>query len=149
MINLQAVRTLSKQGFSMAQIVVAMNTAETEGSANLDGWVVRYNDHGEMIVLHPSWCGIYVGDYSSHLIFQKNLSFTYGHFGFSNAKHGELSQVMERLAANKTNGFILCECDAGSYARRKKQVEKLGYTVYKSNISACETEISTCVFLVA
>ena len=149
MINLQTVKVLSKQGFSMAQITAAMNTAEAEGSANLDGWVVRYDDQGKMIVLHPSWCGIYTGDYSSHLIFQKNLSYTFSHYGYMSAKHGDLAQIMQRLEAHKTNGYILCECHAGSYERRRKQLEKLGYTVYKSNITACENEISTCFFLVA
>ena len=28
-------------------------------------------------------------------------------------------------------------------------LEHLGYTVHRSNISACETDISTCCFLIA
>ena len=149
MLNLDAVRTLSRHGYEMPAIVAAMNAAEATGSADLDGWIIRYNERGEMITVHPSWCGIYVGDYSAHIIFQKNLSYTYSRYGFMNAKHRDLPAVLEKLDAAKTNGYILCECCACDYARRKKQVEKLGYTVHRSNISACETDISTCCFLIA
>lgn len=149
MINLQTVQTLKRKGFEMSDILKAIHTAEETGEANLEGHVIRYNDRGEMIVLHPSWCGIYVGDYNSHIIFQKNLSYTFSKYGFMNAKHRDLVQVLAKLNEHKTNGFILCECCACDFNRRKKQVEKAGYTVYKSNITACENDISTCVFLIA
>ena len=35
------------------------------------------------------------------------------------------------------------------YTRIIEHNEKLGYTVHRSNISACETDISTCCFLIA
>ena len=149
MINLQTVTTLKNKGFEMPDILKAIHTAEATGEANLEGYVIRYNDRGEMIVLHPSWCGIYVGDYNSHIIFQKNLSYTFSKYGFMNAKHRDLVQVLAKLEAHKTNGFILCECCACDFNRRKKQIEKAGYTVHKSNISACDSDISTCVFLIA
>ena len=38
---------------------------------------------------------------------------------------------------------------AYSYERRKKQVEKLGYKVYKTNIDHCSHDTDTCVFLIA
>lgn len=149
MLNLNTVRTLARHGYEAPAIMAAVNTAEITGSADLDGWIIRYNERGEMILVHPSWCGIYVGDFKSHIIFQKDLSYTYGKYCFMNAKHRDLPAVLEKLDATKTNGFILCECCACDYARRKKQVEKLGYTVHRSNISACESDISTCVFLIA
>lgn len=149
MLNIQVVNTLKKQGFEISEIMNAIRAAEKDGEAILNGWTIRYNDRDEMIVVHPSWCGIYVGDYKSHVIFQKNISYHYNNFGFMPAKYNDLDRVLSALAANKTNGFILCECSAGQYDRRRKQVEKLGYTVYKSNISACTSEISTCVFLIA
>ena len=31
----------------------------------------------------------------------------------------------------------------------EKILEQLGYTVHRSNISACKTDISTCCFLIA
>ncbi len=149
MLNLNVIRTLSKHGYDMPAILAAVNAAEATGSADLDGWTIRYNDRGEMILVHPSYCGIYVGDYSAHVIFQKDISYTFGKYGFMNAKYRDLPAVLEKLEAAKTNGYILCECCACDFSRRKKQVEKLGYTVYRSNISACETDISSCVFLIA
>lgn len=149
MINIKTVNALLKHGLPMAEIKTALNFAEQYGEATLHGWVIRYNDRGEMITLHPSWGGIYVGDYTARLIFQKNLSYTYAKYGFMNAKHGDLQKILAKLDENKTNGYILCECDASSYKRRKKQVEKLGYTVYKSNIDQCDSDIATCVFLIA
>ena len=149
MINLYTVNNLKNHGFTMAEIKTAVNFAEQYGEATLHGWVIRYNDRGEMITLHPSWGGIYVGDYTARLIFQKNLSYSYGRFGYMHAKHGDLPKILDRLDENKTNGYILCECNASSYKRRKKQVEKLGYTVYKSNIDHCDSDIATCVFLIA
>lgn len=149
MINIQTVNALLKHGFTMTEIKTAVNFAEQYGEANLHGWLIRYNDRGEMITLHPSWGGIYVGDYTARLIFQKNLSYSYGKFGYMPANHGDLAKVLDRLDENKTNGYILCECNASSYKRRKKQVEKLGYKVYKSNIDHCDSDIATCVFLIA
>lgn len=149
MLNLNVARTLSNHGYDMPAILAAMNAAEAAGSADLDGWTIRYNDRGEMIAVHPSYCGIYIGDYSAHIIFQKSLSYTYSKYGFMQAKHRDLPAVMEKLDAAKTNGYILCECCACDFARRKKQVEKLGYTVHRSNISACESDISSCFFLVS
>lgn len=143
------VTTLKNKGFEMPEILNAIHTAEVSGEANLNGYVIRHNDRGEMIALHPSWCGIYVGDYNSHIVFQRNLSYTCNKYGFSNAKHRDLPQILEKLSSHKTNGFILCECLACNFSRYKKQVEKLGYTVHKSNISSCDSDISTCVFLIA
>lgn len=149
MINFKTVEVLTKKGYAMKDVLAAIRTAETAGQAELDGWVIRYNGRGEMITVHPSWCGIYVGDFNSHIIFQKDLSYTYSRYGFMSAKHRDLPQVLAKLDEYKTNGFILCECCACDYERRKKQVEKAGYTIHKSNISACESETSTCVFLIA
>ena len=104
MLNLASVRTLTRHGYDMPAILAAMNAAETTGSADLDGWTIRYNDRGEMITVHPSWCGIYVGDYSAHVIFQKNISYTFSHYGFMNAKYRDLPAVLEKLDAAKTNG---------------------------------------------
>ena len=129
MINLQTVHALKNKGYEMADIMAAINTAETNGEASIDGYLIRYNDRGEMILVHRSWGGIYVGDYDAKIIFQKNLSYTYGRYCYMTAKHGELSKVLAKLDENKTNGYILCECDAGSYNRRKKQVEKLGLSL--------------------
>lgn len=148
-INLRIAETLTRNGFDTKSIISAIRTAESTGSANLGGWIIRYNDVGEMILLHPSWCGIYTGDYNSHIIFQRNLSYTYSRYGFMNAKYRDLPQVLSKLEEHKNNGFILCECCACDFERRKKQLEKAGYTVYKSNISACDRDISTCVFLIA
>lgn len=83
MLNLDAVRTLTRHGYEMPAILSAMNAAETAGSADLDGWTIRYNERGEMITVHPSWCGIYVGDYAAHIIFQKNLSYRCGKYGYN------------------------------------------------------------------
>ena len=149
MINLQTVRVLVKQGFEMPAIMEAVKTAEATGSAELGGWVVRTGADGKMFAVHPSYCGIYVGDYSSHLIFQKNLSYSFGRFGFMSAKYRDLPTVLARLDEHKTNGFILCECCACQYERRKKQVEKEGFTVRRTNISACTSDTSTCFFLIA
>lgn len=149
MYNIQTINALVKRGYDVKTIVAAMDTAEATGSANLDGWIIRYNERGEMILVHPSWCGIYVGDYSAHVIFQKNISYTFSKYGFMHAKYRDLPAVLEKLDAAKTNGFILCECCACDFARRKKQVEKLGYTVHHSNIEACKSDISSCVFLIA
>lgn len=148
-INFRTVEILTKKGFSIHDIMTAIHNAESTGQSELAGWVIRYNDRGEMIVLNPSWCGIYVGDFNSHIIFQRNLSYRYGRYGYMSAKHRDLPQVLAKLDEHKTNGFILCECCACDYERRKKQVEKAGYIVHKSNISACDSEISTCVFLIA
>ena len=119
MLNLDAVRTLTRHGYEMPAILAAIHAAETNGSADLDGWTIRYNDRGEMITVHPSWCGIYVGDYSAHIIFQKNISYTFSRYGFMNAKYRDLSAVLEKLDAAKTTGFILCECCACDFPRRR------------------------------
>ena len=37
MLNLDAVRTLTRHGYEMPAILAAMNTAESTGSADLDG----------------------------------------------------------------------------------------------------------------
>ena len=147
--NKWTIRNLMNAGFTAAEIATAAAIAEANGQAALGGWVIRHNDRGELIAVHPSWAGIYVGDYKSHVIFQKNLSYTYSRYGYMNAKHGDLAKVLAKLDENKTNGFILCECMACSYSRRKKQVEKLGYTVHRSNIDQCEHDTATCVFLIA
>lgn len=149
MINLNVVNILKKCGFEMPEIMSAIRAAEKDGESILKGWTIRYNDRGEMIVVNPSWCGIYVGDFKSHIIFQKDISYHYKNYGFMSAKYGDLERVLANLAAHKTNGYILCECPAFQYDRRKKQVEKLGYTVHKTNVSACDNEISTCFFLIA
>lgn len=149
MINIKVVEVLKKQGYDMANIKAVLNEAEERGESFLDGWCVRYNSKGEMIILHPDSCGIYIGDYSAALHFERTLSFTYGNVGFHNAKHSELKRILSLLSEHKTNGYILCECCACDYERRKKQVEKIGYKVYKSNIQKCSSDISTCKFLIS
>lgn len=132
----------------MPDIIKTVNEAEKNGEAVLYGYVIRFNAAGKMIVLHPSWCGIYTGDYGAHIIFQKNISYSCGHFGFMSAKHSDLEKVLENCCKNSATEEILCECCADSFSRRCKQVEKLGYKVVKSNISACENDWSTCYFIV-
>lgn len=148
MINIKTVEVLKNKGFQMPDIIKTVNEAEKNGEAVLCGYVIRFNAAGEMIVLHPSLCGIYTGDYGAHIIFQKNISYSCGHFGFMSAKHSDLEKVLENCCKNSATEEILCECCAGSFSRRCKQVEKLGYKVVKSNISACENDWSTCYFIV-
>ena len=148
MINVKTVEVLRKKGFPMPDILKTVNEAEKNGEAALCGYVVRFNASGEMIVLHPSWCGIYAGDYGAHIIFQKNISYSCGRFGFMSAKHSDLEKVLENCRKNSTTEEILCECCADSFSRRRKQIEKLGYSVVKSNISACEKDWSTCYFII-
>lgn len=149
MSNLDVARTLSNHGFDMHTIRAAIDTAEGTGKADLNGWIIRYSCSGDMIVLHPSWCGIYVGDYDTHIIFQRDISYRCGICGYVSAKHHDLAAILERLNAAKTSAYILCECSAFQYERRKSQVEKLGYTVHHSNISACSSDWSPCVFLIS
>lgn len=148
MINIKTVEVLKKQGYDMADIKAVLNKAGANGEAYLDGWCIRYNKKGDMIVLHPSHNGIYIGDYNTHLIFQKNLSFSYANIGFSQAKHGELERVLTLLSKHSDTECIYCECPACDYNRRVKQVEKLGYRVLKTNIDKVEG-ISPCHFLIA
>ncbi len=148
MINIKTVEVLKKQGYDMADIKVALNEAETIGESYLDGWCIRYNKSGSMILLHPNHNGIYAGDYNTHLIFQKNLSFSYANIGFHQAKHGELEKVLTLLSTHSDTDCIYCECPACDYNRRIKQVEKLGYRVIKTNIDKVEG-ISSCHFLIA
>ena len=54
MLNLTSIRTLTNHGYDMPAILAAVHAAETNGSADLDGWTIRYNDRGEMITVHPS-----------------------------------------------------------------------------------------------
>ena len=146
-ISFKTIQILTKQGFQISEIMQTIHTAEKNGEAVLCGWVVRYNANGEMIVLHPSWCGIYTGDYSAHIIFQKNISYTCGHYSFTPAKHRDLATVLENC--QKHGGTeILCECCADSFNRRCKAVENLGFKVLRSNISACESNLSTCYFVI-
>ena len=145
--SFKTVQILTKNGFAMPEIMQTIRTAEKDGEANLSGWVVRYNADGQMIVIHPSWCGIYTGDYSAHIIFQKNISYTAGHFGFTPAKHRDLAEVLDRCK-QYGGAEILCECCADSFQRRCKAVEKLGFKVLRSNISACEHNWSTCYFVI-
>lgn len=149
-IDLKIANELKRKGFANAEIYEAFRKLEATGTAGIGGYAIRPTaDNDHLILLHPSWGGIYVGDYTAKIIFQKNLSYSFGRFGFMSAKHGDLPEVLKKLDEAKTNGFILCECDAGSYNRRKKQVEKLGYTVQKSNIDHCKRDHETCVFLIA
>lgn len=142
-IDFKVCKELLNKGFSPAEIQTAFDAAQKNGESSLNGWTIRKNSDGEWILLHPSWCGIYIGDYESHVIFQKNISCRSGRYGYAPAKYSELPAVLGRCSGN-----ILCECHADQYDRRKKQVEKLGYRVLKSNISACESSISTCVFVI-
>lgn len=148
MINVKTVEVLKKKGFQMPDIIKTVNEAEKNGEAVLGGYVVRFNAAGEMIVLHPSWCGIFSGDYDAHIIFQKNISYSCGRFGFIPAKHGDLEKVLENCRKNSATEEILCECCADSFSRRCKQVERLGYKVIKSNISACDRSWATCYFII-
>lgn len=146
--SFKTVQILTKQGFTMPEIMRTIHAAEKDGKADLKGWVVRFNADGEMIVIHPSWCGIYSADYNAHIIFQKNISYSAGHFGFMQTKHGELEKVLENCRKYSTTEEILCECCADSFKRRCKAVEKLGFKVLRSNISACEHGWSTCYFVI-
>lgn len=51
MLNLETVRTLTRHGYEMPAILAAIHAAETNGSADLDGCTIRYNDRGEMITV--------------------------------------------------------------------------------------------------
>lgn len=149
-IDLKIANELKRKGFDNSEIHEAFRKLETTGTSDIGGYTIRPTADGDhLILLHPSWGGIYVGDYKSHIIFQRNLSYTFNRYGFMNAKHGDLPEVLKKLDESKNNGFILCECNASDYPRRKKQVEKLGYTVHKSNIDHCKSDIATCVFLIA
>ncbi|MCD7919469.1 MAG: hypothetical protein LUG45_05250 [Clostridiales bacterium] len=150
MVSLSVVNDLHRAGFPMPEVRAAVLAAEENGSADIGGYVVRYRqDTGEMILLHPSWNGIYTGDYAARLNFQKELLYSFGHYALIHAKHRELPAVLETLEQHKTNGFILCECDAAAFPRRKRQVEKLGYTVHTSNIAFCDCDWSPCYFLIS
>ena len=142
-IDFKVCKVLLNKGFSPAEIQAAFETAQKNGEYSLNGWTIRRNSAGEWMVLHPSWCGIYVGDYDSHIIFQKNISCRSGKYGYAPAKYSELPMVLGRCAST-----ILCECWSDQYDRRRKQLEKLGYRVLKSNISACESSISKCYFVI-
>ena len=123
MINVKTVEVLKKKGFPMPDILKTVNEAEKNGEAALCGYVVRFNASGEMIVLHPSWCGIYAGDYGAHIIFQKNISYSCGRFGFMSAKHSDLEKVLENCRKNSTTEEILCECCADSFSRRRSKLK--------------------------
>ena len=148
MINIKTVEVLKKQGYDMAAIRTALDKAESEKEAYLDGWCIKYNREGKMILLHPSHNGIYIGDYNTHLIFQKNLSFSFANIGFQSAKYRDLEKVLTTLSKFSDTDSVYCECPACDYARRVKQIEKLGYRVIKTNIDKVEG-ISTCHFIVA
>lgn len=141
-IDVNVCKELMKKGSSPDAIKAAFEAAQKNGESSLNGWTIRRNSDGEWMVLHPSWCGIYVGDYENHVIFQKNISCRAGKYGYAPAKHSELPEVLSRCSST-----ILCECWADQYDRRKKQIEKLGYRVLKSNISACDTS-SRCFFVI-
>lgn len=149
MINIKVVNVLKKNGFDMSKIKAALHEAEKNRIAELDGWLIRYDRSGEMIVLHPDWCGIYVGDYESHISFRNNLSYHYGNCGYMSAQYGKLKEVLNILGDHRNGNYILGECYAGEFEQRKRQIEKAGYSVYKSNISACTKDWSTCFFLIA
>lgn len=142
-VDVNVCKVLLDKGFAPAEIQAAFEAAQKSGESILNGWTIRRKLTGEWMVLHPSWCGIYVGDYDSHVIFQKNISCRSGKYGYTPAKYSELSAVLGRCSST-----ILCECRAANYERRRKQVEKLGYRVLKTNISACESDNSTCVFVI-
>lgn len=142
-IDVNVCKVLLNEGCSHDAINDAFEAAQKDGESSLNGWTIRRNSDGEWMVLNPSWCGIYVGDYDSHVIFQRNISYTSGKYGYAPAKHSELPMVLSRCSST-----ILCECWADQYNRRKKQIEKLGYRVLKSNISSCESSISRCFFVI-
>lgn len=147
MINLEVVNLLKKQGYNMEKIIGTLNKAEVDREAYLDGWCIRYNKKGDMIILHPSHNGIYIGDYNAQLSFQKNISFSYANIR-GQAKHGELESVLTLLSKHSDTKCIYCECPACDYKRRVKQVEKLGYRVLKTNIDKVDG-INSCHFLIA
>lgn len=149
MINIKTIEVLKKHGYAMADIKAALDQAEKLGEYFLDGWCIRYNSNNDMIILHPARCGIYIGDFAATIHFERSLTFSYGNIGFHKAKYSELEKILSVLSARKTNGYILCECYACDFQRRKKQVEKLGYEIHKSNIEKCDTDTSVCNFLIA
>ena len=102
-IDLRIANELKRRGFEMPEITKALRAADADGRAVIGGYTIRPGVSGDLILLHPSWGGIYVGDYKSHIHFQKNLCYTYSGYGFMNAKHGELAQVLEKLDKAKTN----------------------------------------------
>ena len=90
---------------------------------------------GEVIELHESYNGIYIGDYDVHLTFEKDLAVIakVGRFGYIySTKHRELANELEKYL-NLTDE-ILGECPAVQALRRIKKIEKLGYKVIKSNL---------------
>ncbi len=147
MINIKTIEVLKKAGYTMSDIRNTVNEAEKTGSAQIGGWVVRYNEKGDMIVLHPSHNGIYIGDYTAHLHFEKTLAYTVKNTFFTKAKYGELAEVLKRCDADKNENGILCECPACDFERRKKQVEKLGYKISISNYDRC-SGFDNCKFVI-
>lgn len=149
MINLKTIEVLKKQGYEMDVIKQAIKAAEQEGQANLDGWVIRYNDKNEMIVLHQNWNGIYIGDFKTSIHFEKVISYNFTGDFFVHAKYSELEKVLEKVNENKTNGFIFCQCSKCDFERRKKQLAKFGYKVHKTNIEQIESDYGDVSFLIA
>lgn len=140
--------------FPASQVRAAMEKAEESGEADLHGYTIRFTRDVErrMIALHPSWGGIYVGDYPSYVHFQKDILYRFPIDGRKSAscyaKHRDTASVMERCMKASPTGEVLCECSAGMYNRRRKKVESLGYKVIRDNYAQCEREISSCVFVV-
>lgn len=153
MLDSHTIRQLSNT-FSMSEIQSAMEKAEECGEAALGGYTIRFTRDAErrMIAVHPSWGGIYVGDYPSAVNFQKDILYRYSVAGRKSAscyaKHRDTASVMERCMAASPTGEVLCECSAGMYNRRRKKVESLGYRVIRDNYAQCDREISPCVFVV-
>lgn len=153
MLDMRLFNDLSRT-FPAAQVRAAMEKAEECGEADLNGYTIRFTRDAErrMIALHPSWGGIYVGDYPSYVHFQVNILYRFpinGHKSASCcAKHRDTASVMERCMDASPTGEVLCECSAGMYKRRRKKVESLGYRVIRDNYAQCDREISPCVFVV-
>lgn len=103
---------------------------------------------GEIIELHESWNGIYVGDYNCHVIFQKNISFNDGNHIYMSRKYSDLEDVMRRCTMSSKDGQILCEVNRGQYERRIKALQKLGYVVVKTTYKHDDEDHFMCHFVV-
>lgn len=107
---------------------------------------------GEVIYINKSWNHCYIGDYETTLHFGSNLIYGYtSHNRFTSmreAKHGELETVLDLLSNKSVDGEIFCDAYKGQYKRRKKAVEKLGYTVIRDNSENVEQDHDRVTFII-
>lgn len=147
MLSVNEINILKKDGFSVKEIMSAIHHAEESGKSEIGIWSIHHNKAGKMILLHPSKGGIYACDYDAHINFRRVIDY-YDGKRIMDGHYKNLPEILEYLN-NIAKDFILCGCPAGDYLRRKNQIEKLGYKIYKSNIGVCCDKTSNCLFLIS